>query len=77
MKHASKPELVTEADSWDEMTFLHKVKLASEEKLKRSVIILLGREESVYYVAPAVAQVMRILKDVDGTELDNTLRGRS
>lgn len=57
---------------WDDLKFLHKVKVAFEGKIKRATIVLLGREESVHHIAPAVAQVTWILKDASGVELDYT-----
>ena len=65
-----RPKLANEVDGWDDATFLKKVKVMVGGRLTRASIILLGREESVYHLTPAVAEVSWIAKDAHGVELD-------
>ncbi len=64
------PNFAEDLDGWDNLTFLHMLRVAFNGRIKRAAIILLGREESVHYISPAVAHVTWILKDADGTEID-------
>jgi ATP-dependent DNA helicase RecG len=66
-KHA---RIADEVDGWDEPTFLNKVRVAINGRLTRAAIILLGKEESVHFLSPAVARVTWILKDTQGVEKD-------
>ena len=66
------PNLADDLDGWDNLTFLHKLKLAFDGRIKRAAIILLGREESTQHISPAVAQATWILKNAHNTELDYT-----
>jgi ATP-dependent DNA helicase RecG len=70
LKNESKPILLAEVDSWDDRVFLQKMKVAHDGKLKRAAILLLGRPESVHFIAPAIAPVTWILKDASGSEQD-------
>lgn len=42
---------------WGDMTFLEKVGLAIDGKIRRSCILLLGNPESVHHLSPAVAEM--------------------
>lgn len=64
------PSLAREVDGWPGTTFLNKAKVAVGGRLTRSAILLLGREESAYFLSPAVAQMSWILKDSAGVEKD-------
>jgi len=59
-----------EIDNWDDWTFLRKAGLASEERLNRAAILLLGKPESAMLLSPHVSQSSWILKDTDGIEMD-------
>ncbi|MDO9578722.1 MAG: putative DNA binding domain-containing protein [Candidatus Cloacimonadales bacterium] len=59
-----------EIDSWDDLTFLNKTKLAIKDKLTFATIILLGKPESTHFINPAVARITWIIKDQNGKELD-------
>jgi ATP-dependent DNA helicase RecG len=55
-KHASRP-FAAEIPSWDDLTFLEKIKLAQHGLITRAALILLGRPESTPRLSPAVAQL--------------------
>jgi len=59
-----------EIDSWDDLTFLNKARLAIHGQLTRAAIILLGTPESVSLIQPAVSQISWVLKDANGLEVD-------
>ncbi|WP_207220072.1 ATP-binding protein [Emticicia agri] len=51
------PEKSNEVDGWDNMTFLNKAKLTIKNKITRTAIILLGKEESEHFINPAEAKI--------------------
>ena len=55
---------------WDDTAFLNKARLTIEGKITNAAIILLGKEESVSFLSPSVAQITWILKDEYGIEKD-------
>ena len=57
-------------DTWDDLTFLNKARLAVQGQITNAAIILLGKEESVHFLSPAVAEISWILKDELGVERD-------
>lgn len=59
-----------ELDSWDDITFLNKAKIAIKGKITRTAIILLGREESEHFISPAEAKIRWLLKDFKGNNKD-------
>lgn len=67
------PAKVAECDSWDDITFLNKAKVAIKGKMTRTAIILLGREESEHFISPADIKIRWILKDSKGIEQDWTV----
>ena len=64
------PDLSTEVDQWDAMTFLNKAKVCIDGNITRTAVILLGKPESVHFVAPSHPQLTWILKDQEGMERD-------
>ena len=62
--------LTGDIDSWDDVTFLNKAKITIQNKVTRTAIILLGKEESSHFLSPYVAQISWILKDVHKVEKD-------
>ena len=60
----------SEIDSWNDLTFLNKSKLAVNNELTFTAIILLGNPESTHFINPAVARMSWILKDKDGIDID-------
>jgi ATP-dependent DNA helicase RecG len=63
-------KLAGEVDGWDDLTLLNKAKVTINGLITRAAVILLGKEESVHYLSPAVARVTWILKDNQGIEQD-------
>jgi len=66
-KHAQQK---TEIDGWDEVTFLNKAKVCIGGKVTRAALLLLGKDESVHYLSPALAQITWVLRDENGMERD-------
>ncbi len=44
-------------DSWDDLQFLDKTKVTKDGKITNTAILLLGKEESTYYLLPSVAEL--------------------
>jgi ATP-dependent DNA helicase RecG len=59
-----------EIDSWDELTFLSKARLAIEGRLTNAAVLLLGKPESLHLIQPAVARMTWVLRGADGLEVD-------
>lgn len=64
------PKRNDEIDTWDNVTFLNKAKITINGEITNAALILLGREESVRLIKPAIIQVTWILKDKNGIEID-------
>jgi ATP-dependent DNA helicase RecG len=64
------PNKATECDQWDDVTFLNKVKITIQGAITNTAILLLGKDESSHFLAPAVARISWILKDKDNIERD-------
>ncbi|WP_338100121.1 ATP-binding protein [Methanolapillus africanus] len=64
------PKIAEEVDSWDDATFLNKAKVTVKGKITRAALILLGNEESDYYLSPADVKIRWILKDAENREKD-------
>jgi ATP-dependent DNA helicase RecG len=64
------PRKASDCDSWDDITFLNKVKVTIQGKITNTAILLLGKEESAHFINPAVAKITWILKDEHNVELD-------
>lgn len=69
-KNKSNPHLASEADQWDDLTFLNKARICINGKVTRSAIILLGKSESENFIYPAIARITWILKDANNVEKD-------
>lgn len=63
------PHLAAEVATWDDATFLSKLKLSRSGQLTRAALLLFGRDEAAQYL-PMPPQVSWILKDAEGTSLD-------
>lgn len=57
------PAMAMEVDSWDNVTFLNKAKLAVHGAITHAALLLLGREETTSLITPAVARISWILKN--------------
>jgi ATP-dependent DNA helicase RecG len=64
------PRIITEIDSWNDEIFLNKAKLTIKNKITRTAIILLGKEESEHFVSPADIKIRWILMDSKGDKKD-------
>lgn len=64
------PKFAEEVDQWDDITFLNKAKVFINGKITRAAILLLGKPEADYHLAPAVAQISWVLKDAANIEVD-------
>jgi len=64
------PGLAEEIDQWDAMTFLNKAKICINSRITNAAIVLLGREESEYFLSPALARITWVLKGDHGIERD-------
>ncbi|MCK6648815.1 MAG: putative DNA binding domain-containing protein [Bacteroidia bacterium] len=64
------PTKANDCDSWDDETFLNKIKITIQGKITNAAIILLGKDESEHFIKPALAKMSWILKDEHGIEKD-------
>lgn len=64
------PKRITECDQWDDATFLNKAKVTIQGKITNTAILLLGKEEAVHFISPAIAKISWVLKDEHNLELD-------
>ncbi|HTO38436.1 MAG TPA: RNA-binding domain-containing protein [Brumimicrobium sp.] len=64
------PRKATESNDWDDITFLNKAKVTIQGKITNTALILLGKEESVHFLNPAIAKISWILKDENNLERD-------
>ena len=64
------PQKRQEVNEWDDVVFLNKAKITIHDKITRTAIILLGKEESEHFLSPSVAKISWILKGENGLEKD-------
>ena len=69
------PDISSKIESWDKPTFLNKAKLTIQNRITRTAIILLGKDESEHFLSPSVAKISWILKNDKNNELGNQLFG--
>lgn len=69
------PDKAAEVDSWDDITFLNKVRITIKGKITRTAIILLGKEESEHFIGPAESKIRWLLKDANGNDKDYLIEG--
>lgn len=69
------PDKAVEVDSWDDITFLNKVRITIKGKITRTAIILLGKEESEHFIGPAESKIRWLLKDANGNDKDYLIEG--
>ena len=65
-----KAHLAKDVWTWDDATFLNKIKIAINGQLTRAALILLGKEESAHHVSPAQPRITWILKNDKNVEQD-------
>ncbi|GJQ22875.1 transcriptional regulator [Candidatus Brocadia sapporoensis] len=64
------PQKAQEVDKWDDIAFLNKSKVTIQDKITRTAIILLGKEESEHFLSPSIAKISWVLKDENDWEKD-------
>lgn len=64
------PQKRQEVDGWDDIVFLNKAKITIQDKITRTAIILLGKEESEHFLSPSVTKITWILKSEGDVEKD-------
>ena len=64
------PHLVEEIATWDNWTFLRKLKITQDQQLTRAALILLGKPESATKLPGTNLQISWILQDADALPLD-------
>jgi len=64
------PQKTQEVNEWDDSVFLNKAKITIHDKITRTAIILLGKEESEHFLSPSVAKITWILKGENDLEKD-------
>lgn len=64
------PKLAHESNNWDIKAFLNKAKLAINDRITRTAILLLGKEDSAHFLNPSSPTITWILKDKDNIERD-------
>lgn len=69
------PDKARDVDGWDDATFLNKAKLTIKGQITRTVLLLLGREESEHFLLPADVKIRWLLKDHQGNDRDYALFG--
>lgn len=56
-----------EASGWDVPTLLNKAKLTKQGRITRSALLLLGKDESAHFLAPADTKISWVLRDTNHT----------
>lgn len=64
------PTKTADIKAWDDITFLNKAKLTIRNKITRTALILLGKEESEHYLLPSVAKIRWSLKTIANENKD-------
>jgi len=64
------PGKQADVSTWDDVTFLNKLRLAVRGRITNTAILLLGRPDASALITPAVARISWILKNDRNLELD-------
>lgn len=64
------PQLTSEIQHWDDLTFLNKSRLCVNGAITRTAILLLGKPEADHYLNPGTSKITWIYKDRDNLEKD-------
>ena len=64
------PKKAEEVTEWNDITFLNKAGLTIRDKITRTALILLGKEESEHFLSPFVAKIRWSLKDKNNQNKD-------
>ena len=60
-----------EAAGWDVPTLLNKAKLTKQGRVTRSALLLLGKDESAHFLAPADTKISWILRDANNATVSS------
>ncbi|GHT53804.1 hypothetical protein AGMMS49982_17470 [Bacteroidia bacterium] len=60
------PALISDVDTWDDITFLNKARVTLDGKITNTAILLLGKSEASSLLSPAIGQITWILKEDPG-----------
>lgn len=69
------PDKSEEMETWNDITFLNKAKLAIKGQLTRTALLLLGKDEAEHFLSPADIKIRWLLKDHNGNDKDYELFG--
>lgn len=69
------PSKSDEVDTWDDPTFLNKAKITQKGKITRTALLLLGKNECEYMLAPADPKIRWILRDSNGEKKTHFIAG--
>lgn len=69
------PSKSDEVDTWDNITFLNKAKITQKGKITRTALLLLGKNECEYMLAPADPKIRWILRDANGEKKSHFITG--
>lgn len=69
------PDKANEVDEWDTKTFLNKAKVTIKDKITRTAIILLGKDESEHFLSPADVKIRWKLVDKENNDIDYEIYG--
>lgn len=64
------PAHASEANKWDDATFLNKAKVCINGRVTRAALLLVGRGESSHLLSPAQARITWVLRDEKDVEKD-------
>ena len=60
-----------DATAWDVSTLLNKAHVTKQGRITRAALLLLGRDESAHFLAPADAKISWILRDADNKAISS------
>ena len=60
-----------DAAGWDVPTLLNKAKLTKQGRITRSALLLLGKDESAHFLAPADTKISWVLRDANNTTVSS------
>jgi len=64
------PDKSDEVEGWNDRVFLNKAKITIKNKITRTSLLLLGKEEAEHFLTPTEAKIRWVLKDIMNNEKD-------
>jgi ATP-dependent DNA helicase RecG len=64
------PYRAKEIIQWSDIVFLNKARITIQNKITKTAILLLGREESEHFLTPGIGKISWLLKDENNQEKD-------